>query len=384
MKKVLLLAVSLTIILAGFGAWLLVQRELSLSTAAPSAPPAYDIVTAKLQKMSLREKAASLLMLHTPGTNQATLADFTDTYQPGGMIMMGDSIPDSSAAIIALSETLRGGDTHFPRLVAVDQEGGVVSRLSTDQFGSVLDLRGQPVRATAAAFDARSMLVRSSGITVNFGIVADVTDDPNSFIYDRVLGVTPQTASPRVAAAVRATSGKTLSTIKHFPGHGETAADSHSSVPTVSTSFNDWQRRDRPSFQAGIDAGADMVMMGHLRYNAVDSKPASLSKKWHQILRHEMDFRGVIVTDDMVMLQDSGERAYADPVTNAVTALQAGSGLLLYVLDNGGSPSSMIDPDTLIDGIVAAVKDGRLSSELMDQAVERLLVMRHRTAALVP
>lgn len=383
MKRVILAIVGVVVIVAGAGAWLLVQHELSRSSSpTPVATASPDQMEVRLQQLSLRDKVASLFMFHAPGVDVMTLTQFVDTYQPGGMIMMGDNIPTDGAAVAAVSAALRGTDRLFPRLVAIDQEGGVVRRLTGDTYASALTLRDAPVAVTADAFSARSRLVQAAGATVNFGIIADVTADPHSFIYDRVLSTTPQAAGQRVAAAVRATTGKTLSTLKHFPGHGETEADSHTSVPTTNVSLVDWQLRDQPPFQAGIDAGADIVMMGHLRYPAVDTQPASLSKKWHQLLRNQMHFTGVIVTDDMVMLQDSGEPAYADPVANAVAALQAGSTMLLYVLDNADSPPSMIDPNALINGVVAAVHDGRMSMGVIDQAASQLLRVRHQAAAL--
>jgi beta-N-acetylhexosaminidase len=215
------------------------------------------------------------------------------------------------------------------------------------------------------------------GITLNFGIIADTTANPASFIYDRVLGTTPESAAARVTAAVEASKNMTLSTLKHFPGHGETIADSHQTIPTIPLAYDQWLARDKPPFAAGIDAGADVVMAGHLRYSAVDSRPASLSKKWHDILRLDLGFKGVVITDAMGMLQDSGDPTYADAVRNAVLALQAGNTMLLYVTDPAPSPQ------VLIDGIVVAVKSGQLSESTITQAAKIALELRSKSAALV-
>src|SRR5690606_5636003 len=141
---------------------------------------------------------------------------------------------------------------------------------------------------------------------VNFGIVADVTADRGSFIFDRVLGTGVASAAPRVAAAVAGEQGVVGSTLKHFPGHGAVAGDSHVSVPTTGMSYDEWRATQAPPFEAGIDAGAEFVMLGHLRYTAIDAVPASLSAEWNRILRNELGFDGVIVTDDMSMLERSG------------------------------------------------------------------------------
>jgi beta-N-acetylhexosaminidase len=342
---------------------------------APSPPPpSYEDTV--LAKMSLREKVASLLMINTPGMDANALGQYVSQYGAGGFIVMGSNVPTSDGQMQLISTALRGDDKKLPRLVGIDQEGGTVRRLMGDNYASALTLKNQPVDATTQAFTARSAMVQSVGVTLNFGIIADTTNNPASFIYDRVLGTTPQAAADRVAAAVKASQGKTLTTIKHFPGHGETTADSHVSIPTTDISFAEWQARDKLPFQAGVTAGVDVVMMGHLRYSAVDSVPASVSTKWHSILRGDLGFKGVIITDAMGMLEASGDSAYVNPVNNAVMALQAGSDLLLYV-------TMTVDPNQLVDGIVAAVNDGRIKEASIQESAERVMKLRSKSAALV-
>ncbi len=123
-------------------------------------------------------------------------------------------------------------------------------------------------------------------------------------------------------------------------------------------SLDEWRATQAPPFEAGIDAGAELVMFGHLRYTAVDSAPATLSAAWHELLRDELGFDGIIVTDDLSMLQHSGDPAYADQVANAVAAVAAGNTLLLYV--------GPVDVAAARDAIVAAVADGRI-----DEATDR-------------
>lgn len=386
MKK-WLIAVGVALALAGMGAawWLGRPAAAPQPSPTPAAPPPRSHIDTVLGGMSVRQKVASLLVLHLSGTDSTALKTYVDTYQPGGMILMGDNIPsDDDAQLLAETAAIRGDDKQLPRLVATDQEGGVVRRLPGDQYADARVLKTAPVAQTAQAFAARSELVRSVGITLNFGIIADVTDNPASFIYDRVLGTTPQAASERVAAAVNATKGKTLSTIKHFPGHGETTADSHSSIPTTDSSYDTWRVRDAPPFIAGIQAGVDVVMVGHLRYAAVDSEPASLSRRWHDILRTDLGFSGAIVTDAMGMLENSGDPAYSDPVQNAIKAVQAGNTLLLYVMNDPGSPGADTDPNVLIDGIAQAVSAGTISRQRLDEAARLALSLRSTAAGLTP
>ena len=386
MKKPLVVGLSIFIVAAvvGIFVWFSWYKTKPVTnnpdTPAPAVVKPY--VDEVFDKMTLREKVASLFVLHASGTNPDTLKAFIDQYTPGGFILMGDNIPSTEVGLKEITQNLRGSDPRLPYLVAIDEEGGSVKRLAGDTFPSAKTLKNAYPTVTSDAFIKRSELVASVGVNLNFGIVADVTNNPNSFIYDRVLGTTPEAASNNVRAAVGATRGRTLSTLKHFPGHGETTGDSHISVPTTNISYRSWQAKDMPPFEAGIQSGSDLVMLGHLRYSSVDSLPASLSKKWHDILRNDLNFKGVAITDDMLMLQASGEPAFSDPVANAIAALNAGNTLLLYVLDNQGAERTKIDPASLIDSVVAAVNDGKISKSLIDADVKQVLKLRSGVGAI--
>jgi beta-N-acetylhexosaminidase len=268
-------------------------------------------------------------------------------------------------------------DAAFPPLLAIDQEGGDVSRLSWDDLPSARTLRSAAPDETRDAFAARAALVARAGIDVNFGIVADVTADPGMFISRRALGTDPTAGAERVAAAVAGEGGQVLSTLKHFPGHGAAPGDSHAGIPQTDETRERWRATDAVPFAAGIRAGAPVLMFGHLRYSAVDAAPASLSAEWHRIAREELGFTGVSVTDDLGMLQASGEPAYADPVANAVQALAAGNDMVLAVVftDEGSA-------GRIVDGIVAAVDAGVLPAARLDEAATRVAQLRLERADL--
>ncbi|MET0887220.1 MAG: glycoside hydrolase family 3 N-terminal domain-containing protein [Mycetocola sp.] len=329
--------------------------------------------------MSLELKAASLLMVHAPGTDPAPLRDLVD-QGVSGLILMGDNIPEGPEQLRTLTSALQT-DAQAPILIGVDQEGGVVRRLNWDSTTGAGELRDAPPDATRAAYASRADVLAASGVNVNFGIVADVTADTDSFIWDRVLGTDPQSASERVAAAVRGerSGGLVASTVKHFPGHGAALGDSHASIPLASLTIDEWRTLAAPPFEAAIDAGADLVMTGHLTYPAVAAAPASLSTEWHRILREELGFEGVVVTDDMLMLQHNGLAEYADPGENAVRAVAAGSDLLLYVLP--ADPSSLgISVQGLSASIAEGVRSGRIAEERLDDAARRVLELRYDLA----
>ena len=166
-----------------------------------------------------------------------------------------------------------------------------------------------------------------------------------------------------------------FSTLKHFPGHGSAPGDSHFSIPISSLSMSQWESTDAVPFQAGIDVGAGLVMFGHLSFPAIDSSPATLSSYWHEYLRNQMGFSGVIITDDMMMLQRSGVPELTNDTENAVRALLAGNDVLLYVL-GADYAASAVNPDQIVAGLVDAVTSGRISAEQVRDSAIRVLTMR--------
>lgn len=353
------------------------------ASPAPSAPirvVAGDDTTltaraaAVVAAMTPREKAGAVVMGHLPSTDPAAVRAYMEQTGAGGFIVMGANVSGSESALRELAQAA-SVDPALPALVAVDQEGGDVRRLKWDDFPSSLTLKTAPPEATASAFSGRGSLVERAGIDVNFGIVADYTADPGSFIYRRSLGTDAAAAAPRVAAAVAGEAPFVDSTLKHFPGHGAAPGDSHCTIPSTDISLDQWRAGDALPFRAGIDAGAQLVMFGHLAYTSIDAAPASLSATWHDILRNELGFTGVAITDDMAMLEASGIAAYRDPVANAVAALVAGNDMVL-----GVAYSSVERADAVINGIAAAVESGALSSERLDEAATRVVALRLSSA----
>lgn len=350
----------------------------SPAPSMPAPPTAAEWAAERLEGMSLEQKAASLLMLHAPGTDPAPLRALA-AQGLAGLILMGDNIPDDPAALAALTAAVQS-DPEARTLIGIDEEGGDVQRIPWDPAPGADALRGGSAADATAAFRTRGEVLAAAGVDVNFGIVADVTDDPDSFIFDRVLGTDAANASPLVAAAVQGEQGLVGSTLKHFPGHGQAPGDSHESLPTSPLDLAQWQAIAAPPFQAGIDAGSEFVMTGHLVFPAVDAAPASLSTEWHRILREELGFEGVVVTDDMLMLQHNGLADYQDPGENAIRAVAAGSDVLLYVLPEDPSEFG-ISVDGLTRALADAVRSGRIPEARVDDAALRVLTLRRELTA---
>jgi beta-N-acetylhexosaminidase len=296
----------------------------------------------------------------------------------GGLIFMRDNVSDDPTLLAGIT-AYDTADAELPPILSIDEEGGEVTRLSFDAGAGANVLRDAPPEATGEAFGERGRLLASLGFNVNFGVVADVTADPRSFIYARTLGSDAQASADRVAQAVSHEQPAVASTLKHFPGHGRTEGDSHEGIPVSFVSFEEWQVTDAVPFAAGIQAGARFVMFGHLAFPAVDGAPASMSAEWHRVLREELDFDGIAITDDMLMLQRSGDPEWSDPYANAIAALAAGNDALLYVLPADAS-SVGIDVNALVAHVASAVDAGTLSTARIDEAVLRMLDFRRRLA----
>ena len=363
---------------------LTIPSDFSLKVSGEKLPselltPSAYAAAKTVAEMSLSDRVRSLLIVSLAGTDSASLSGFVSHVGAGGFILMGKNIPSTAQELATETAALRGNSA-FPRFVAIDEEGGEVKRLPYDTFPGANTLRNEPPSATSSAFSSRAALLNSVGVNLNFGIVADVSSDPKSFIYGRSFGSDGTAVAERVSAAVSAEkSGFVSSTLKHFPGHGSAAGDSHTSIPASGLDRAQWVASDALPFVAGIKAGAQAVMFGHLSFPAIYATPSSLSRTWHNILRQDLNFHGLAVTDDMTMLQRSKVPELADPTRNAIRAFSAGNDLLVYTW--GDAPSSAgIDVDELVNGIVAAVHQGEIPEKQITESALRALAVRRTFA----
>lgn len=321
----------------------------------------FDIQTV-INTMTLDEKIKQMFIWNVNGLDSNAYTQFIKTNMPGGLIFMRGSIGSN---LNHITDSIQRS-SKFPTLIAVDQEGGVVSRVDRDNFPSAQDLQQSSIVDVNNAFDMRSNLLKSLGFNLNFGIVADITTDPNSYVYYRVFGGNSAKVAPLIAAAVKGST--TLSTLKHFPGHGKTNINSHQMIPQINMSYDQWLQNDALPFKSGIDAGANFVMMGHLIFNQIDDKPASLSKKWNSILRNDLNFKGVIITDDIKMLTKSGFDGY-EAISQAALS---GNDMLLIIESN-------IIPDAAYKIVKDLVESGKITLDDLNSRIRRILSTKKLT-----
>ncbi len=317
-----------------------------------------EYVRKTIKSMTLEEKIGQLFMWRIRGTTvTAQVADQLKKVHAGGVILMGDNISKDTQR---LSQELQKLSPNMPLFVAVDQEGGVVKRVMDDPNPGARTLGAKSNHEVCNTFAHTSELLSAQGINVNFGIVADVAYRPDSFIAERSFGSTPELVNQKVIRAVRCTY-MTLSTVKHFPGHGRTTFDSHKTIPEIDMPESEWMNTDAIPFEGAIRNGIDFVMNAHIRNKAIEDSPATLSPKQVALIR-KLGFRGIIVTDDMGMLEKSGY----DTKQAMVAAFQAGNDLLLDV-------SATPKIEDIYQYMLDSVKQGTITEARVDESVTRIL-----------
>lgn len=359
---------------------------------APEAPPEEPqepelpedpeeaALLALLEDMTLEEKTGQLFFVRVPAEN--ALEDVT-TYHLGGYLLFSRDTQDKTAndliqTIASWQSQAVEYDTGIPMLIGVDEEGGTVVRVSSNphlrskKFSSPGKLWKQGLDALLRETREKSILLKSLGFNVNLAPVADVSTNSGDFIYDRTTGMDAEETADYTARVTEAQSFYGLgSVLKHFPGYGNNK-DTHTGVAVDERSMEKFLEQDFLPFQAGIAVEETVWPSGELRrlrpavlvshniVNCMDPDlPASLSPEVHRILREDLGFDGVVMTDDLAM---DAVKAYAADGNVAVMSIQAGNDLVVTT-----------DYRTQIPRVIQAVRDGALEEEAVDAACLRVL-----------
>ena len=323
--------------------------------------------------MNLKEKLAQLIVCGFRGpTPPQSLTRLIQARGLGGVILFRDNLKDP-AQIASLTSRLQELSPSHPLLIMVDQEGGRISRLPPPftrfPSGAVLGA----CNSTTLAYQMGQALareLRSVGINMNLAPVLDVLTNPkNSVIGDRALGSDPlQVSKIGLALAMGLQDARVVACGKHFPGHGDTASDSHKELPVMAHSQERLTRVEYPPFEHAIQNRLQALMTAHVVYKALDSRyPATLSQKiLTGILREEMGFSGVVLSDDFRMQAITDHYSVQDA---AVRAINAGVDLLLV----GVSADHASD---CLKSLEQAVRRGPLDEKRIDQSVQRILNLK--------
>ena len=338
--------------------------EDSVEAAAGVAEEDISAAEHYVNNLPLESQVAQMFFARCPEADAAVLAG---QYDIGGYILFGRDFEGQTKESVAAVIQSYQDAAATPMLIGVDEEGGTVVRISSnpnfraDRFWSPQALYNEGGFALITS-DAKEKdeLLASIGVNVNFAPVCDVSTDPADFINARAFGRDAAQTSEYVRTVVaQMLSDQIGMVLKHFPGYGNNL-DTHAGIAIDERPIESFRESDFLPFRAGIDAGAQSVLVSHNIVTCMDAElPASLSPAVHQVLRDELGFDGVVMTDDLIMEAITDYTGGADA---AVLAVQAGNDMLV---------SS--DFVTQYNAVLAAVQDGTISADRIRESAIRVI-----------
>ena len=341
-----------------------------------------DIVEKTLADMSLRDKVCQMMFVRPEsitGIDVVTAAGDTtksalEQYPVGGIVYFAQNMESKDQ----IKEMIDNSQSYSKvgLFISTDEEGGMVNRLmntvGTTYIDSMYNYKDEGIqKAHDNAYTIASDMA-ALGFNMDFAPVADVWSNPdNTVIGERAYSDDYSQAAELVGSAVKGfEDGGVMCTLKHFPGHGDTAEDSHYSSAYVRRTKDEIMADEMQPFTAGIDAGAEFVMVGHLIVPDIDELPATLSYKiTTEMLRNEMHFDGIAITDSLAMSSIADNYGVGE---SAVMSIKAGIDMLL-------DPT---DIDTAIDAVVQAVESGDITEDRIDDSVRKILALKEKHGLL--
>ncbi len=324
----------------------------------------YEMAYNKLKTMSDDEKIGQIFLVRVPEKNK--ISDL-EKYKFGGYLLFKRDFDNKTKKeVVDMTESFQNA-SKIPLIIATDEEGGKVTRISGNTNLVQTPFKSSSELYKEGGFEAvkkdtvnKSEVLEDLGINVNLAPVVDVATDPDSYMYERTIKEDTKTTSDYAKTVIEASKGSKVSyTLKHFPGYGDNA-DTHNTSATDNRTYSKIMEDDIPPFRAGIKAGAEAVLVSHTIVPAMDKdNPSSLSASTHNVLRNELGFTGIVITDDLAM--------GAVNVDNAVTkAIKAGNDLLIVT-----------DYEDSIKEVKNAIEDGTLSEEIVDKMAFRVLAWKY-------
>ncbi|MDO5734446.1 MAG: glycoside hydrolase family 3 N-terminal domain-containing protein [Eubacteriales bacterium] len=326
-----------------------------------------------LAELSLEEKVAQVFLVHYPPPN---FSEPRLKKAIGGYLFFANAFTELSPTEVRERNLAIQAELKIPAFLAVDEEGGQVNRLSIHK-----QLRAEAFRSPRELYLAggldlcakdsreKSKFLRELAFNLNLAPVADLSTNPQDFIYARSLG---EDAASTAAYIERVVEGmqeeKIASCLKHFPGYGNNL-DTHLELAYDGRDLANFWAQDLIPFKAGIEAGASLVLLSHNLVAAIDPElPASLSAKTVKILREDLGFEGVIICDDLAM---EGVKRFAEEEDLAVLAFLAGNDLICTA-----------KAEVQIPKLIAALRSGQIAESRLDDSLRRILKLKMDLALL--
>jgi beta-N-acetylhexosaminidase len=332
----------------------------------------------KLKNMSLEEKVGQLFQVGFQSKSiDREIKDLIENYHIGGVIYFTRNI-ENLEQTASLSKNLQqlalNSGSGIPLFISVDQEGGKVRRIkdltyfpANIEIGATGD---KELSRKAAAVTAKEL--KGLGINVNLAPVLDVNNNPaNPVIGERSFGADPILVAEMGVAYIKGLQAEgIIATAKHFPGHGDTAVDSHFDLPVINHSRERLDQVELYPFKKAIEAGVDSIMAAHIYFSTIEPEagiPATLSKAvLNDLLREELNFDGVIITDDMEMGAIKNSFGTA---AGAVKTIEAGADIVLI-------SHSYDKQKQAIEALIKAVENGRISEKRIEESLRRIIKLK--------
>lgn len=354
------------------------EIEIEVKQFVSEEPSQEDLnrVNEILSKMTLSQKVGQMFVIGISGTSYSNDIDnVLKEYNFGNVIYMGYNVT-SPSTLAMMSNNIQNAMVKYnsvPGFISIDQEGGRVARLTnggTHFVSNMLMAATNDFNNTYLEGKAMGQELRNYGINVNFAPVLDVNNNPNN----PIIGIRSYSDNPLLVSLY----GKNMFTglqesnvmgcSKHFPGHGNTATDTHYGLPTITSTKDELYQTELAPFISSIANGIDAIMTTHIIFSAIDNKyPATLSEKvLTNLLREELGYEGLIITDGMEM--DAVAKNFGDYSKTGVLAVKAGVDILTY--------TSSSNPKKAYNGIMEAFSKGEITEERINESVRRILLKK--------
>ncbi|KOR89841.1 beta-N-acetylhexosaminidase [Paenibacillus solani] len=343
----------------------------------PSNGKTEAAVTELMSSMTVQEKIGQLVLVGIEGTAMDdTSLKLIKDYHVGGFIFFKDNITSTQQSVKLFNELKHANAANpVPLWLSIDEEGGRVTRFPEEYVklpssGKVGGYKNQELTKRVGGLIAEK--VSGLGLNMVFAPVLDINSNPNNpVIGDRSFGTNADAVSEQGIASMKGIQENgVVPVVKHFPGHGDTSVDSHLGLPVVEHDLKRLHELELVPFQQAINEGADVVMVAHLLMKSIDpDTPSSYSKPViNDLLRDEMGFKGVVITDDMTMGAVSGN---TDVGEASVKSILAGSNIVLigheYDMEIG-----------VIQALTDAVEEGVISEEMLNDRVKTTLLLKQK------
>ena len=382
------------------------QPEASVQETSDTSQPEEDSeIYEAISKMTLEQKLSQMMIpaLRSDSVNTKTAteidqnyADLIRKYDFGGIILFAGNIVDPAQTVRLthdIQEAALKSDSGIPMFLCVDQEGGLVNRVSfgtTCSGNMALAATGDPSLAEESA-KIMGDEIRALGFNMDFAPVSDVNSNPaNPIIGVRSFSDDPAITADFVKSFIKGLRAAGISSaLKHFPGHGNVGEDSHTHLPCSDFSLEEIRACDLLPFQAGIEEGTDMIMTAHIQFPKIEKEtyvsikdgeevnlPATLSRTIiHDLLREEMGYDGIVITDAMEM---DAIASHFDPADAAVLAINAGVDILLcpVAIYKDDEIDTFAQVDSYMAALVKRVEAGDVSEEEINDSVFRILKLK--------